>query len=156
MDISFKTTEGRFNFRAGAIILQGGMVLLVKNERSSYYYSVGGRVKMNETCEQAVLREVREELGISMEIDRMAFFHENLFNDCDTKERFHEIAVFFLMKPSEALDRIVCRSVTEEDGAKEHTEWLPINRLSEYRVFPAFFAKELQALVSDVRHIVES
>lgn len=71
MDLTFKTEKGRFNYRVGAIIIQDGKVLVVKNSASSYYYSVGGRVHYNETCEEAVKREVREEVGIEMDIDRL-------------------------------------------------------------------------------------
>ena len=51
------------NLRVGAIITRGDQVLMVRNEREDYYYSVGGRIQVGETSEQAVLREVTEELG---------------------------------------------------------------------------------------------
>lgn len=44
-DITFPTKDGVFNMRVGAIILHDDKVLMVKNNRDPYYYSVGGRVK---------------------------------------------------------------------------------------------------------------
>ena len=79
MDLTFKTEQGRFNYRVGAIIIQNGKLLMVKNKILPYYYTVGGRVKMNETSEEAVLREVFEETGVHFEIDRLGFIHENFF-----------------------------------------------------------------------------
>jgi len=42
--------------RMGAIILRDDKVLMVKNNRDPYYYSVGGRVKLQETLEEAIIR----------------------------------------------------------------------------------------------------
>lgn len=65
MDITFDTGEGRFNYRVCAILLDGDRVLAMHDERSPYYYLPGGRVRMGERAEDAVLREVQEELGVS-------------------------------------------------------------------------------------------
>ena len=56
-------TEGKnwFRYRAAAIIVEGGCVLLVGNEKEDYLYSVGGGVHHGETAREAVLREVLEE-----------------------------------------------------------------------------------------------
>lgn len=78
MDLTFRTDKGKFNFRVGAILIRDGKVLMVKNARASYYYSVGGRVKYNETCDEAIVREVKEELGVDLEIDYPAFFASEL------------------------------------------------------------------------------
>ena len=56
-----------FRYRVGAIIIEDGCVLMAKNDVDDYYYSIGGVVHMGETSKQAVLREVREETGISYE-----------------------------------------------------------------------------------------
>jgi len=155
MDLTFRTNKGKFNYRVGAIIIKDGKVLMVKNSRASYYYSVGGRVKFNETCDAAIVREVKEELGVDMEIDYLAYFHENLFDEKDTNEHFHEIALFYIMKPIKDWSKIACNSFVEEDGAKEYLEWLPIDKLSEFMAYPAFFASELKVLHRELKHITE-
>jgi ADP-ribose pyrophosphatase YjhB (NUDIX family) len=155
MDLTFRTEGGKFNYRVGAIIINEGKILMVKNSRASYYYSVGGRVKFNETCDDAILREVKEELGVNMEIDYLAYFHENLFDDKDTHEHFHEIALFYVMKPIMDWEKIVCSSFVEEDREKEFLEWIPIEKLSEYTAYPTFFASELKILRGELKHITE-
>lgn len=47
--------------------------------KRNYLYSVGGRIKFGETAQEAVVREVPEETGVKMEIDRLGFVHENYF-----------------------------------------------------------------------------
>lgn len=62
MDCTFKTKEGKFNFRVAAIIKNGTKILMANNPSDkSCCYSVGGRVRMNESLEDAVVREVFEE-----------------------------------------------------------------------------------------------
>ena len=101
LDISFRTAAGRFNFRVGAIIIQNNQLLMVRNYRDPYYYSVGGRVHLHETLEEAVLREVLEETGVPLEIEKLGFIHENFFTLEHSGEIFHEISFFYYMKPIE-------------------------------------------------------
>ena len=77
-DMCVACDDGILNVRAGAIIMKDGKLLMVGNDRD-YLYSVGGRVKFGETAEEAVVREVLEETGVQMEIDRLGFVHENYF-----------------------------------------------------------------------------
>ena len=46
---------------------------MVENDRFDHEKSVGGRIKFGETAEEAVVREVFEETGRKMEIDRLGF-----------------------------------------------------------------------------------
>ena len=61
-DMCVRCGEGVINIRVGAIIIKDDKILMVKNNRDDYYYSVGGRIQFGETAEQAVKREVQEEL----------------------------------------------------------------------------------------------
>ena len=145
LDIALMTRLGKFNYRVGAVIIDDGKILMVKNNVDPYYYSVGGRVHFGETADEAVTREVYEETGLRLEIDRPLFFHENFFTLQGTDTRYHEISVFFLMKRSDEIKNITTGSETDR-GAKEHVEWLPIDKLSDYEVYPDFFAAELTHL----------
>lgn len=154
MDLTFKTKEGKFNYRVGAIIIKDSKVLVVKNSKASYYYSVGGRVKFNETTQDAVLREVREELGINMEIDRPLVFHENFFNEELDNIYFHEVAVYYLMKSTDELDKIVCKSYTDK-GDKEELCWLPIDDLKNYKIFPEFYYSLIKELPKSPKFLTQ-
>lgn len=77
LDCGFVRGEKWFRYRAGAIIIENGCILVARNEMDNYYYSIGGGVHLGETAEDAVKREVLEETGVAYEIDRLAFIHEN-------------------------------------------------------------------------------
>lgn len=151
-DLTFKTNRGKFNYRVGAIIIRDNKLLMVKNDSAPYYYSVGGRVKLNETSEEAVIRETFEETGIELEVDRLAFVHEHFFKEEITKENYHEIAFFYLMKMSANVD-FVCKSFGDQ-GAKEHLHWLPIEDLDSYQLYPEFFKTKLSRSIDSIEHII--
>ena len=70
LDVSFRTEEGRFNYRVCGVMLHGDKLLVMRDERSPYYYLPGGRVQMNEPAEQAVVREIQEKLGVQVAVGR--------------------------------------------------------------------------------------
>jgi len=88
-------SEGRFNYRVGAIILDAGQILMVRNSGSPFYYTVGGRVKFGESAREAVLREVCEETQMRLVIDRLAYIHENFFAPEGENAFYHEVCLFF-------------------------------------------------------------
>ena len=64
-----KTTQ-RTHLGANAIITCGGKLLLERRRDSDTWGLVGGGVKNRETPQQAIVREVREELGIRIPAER--------------------------------------------------------------------------------------
>jgi ADP-ribose pyrophosphatase YjhB (NUDIX family) len=152
-DCGFTKGNGWFRYRAAAIIIENGCVLFAKNDSEDYYYSIGGGVHIGEKAEKAVLREVYEETGIHYEIDRLAFIHENFFVGSGDLEGYncHEIAFYFLMK-SRGTQKLNSNSFS--GGFKEYMHWLPINDLSKYKAFPAFFIEKLLNMQNHVEHIV--
>lgn len=151
---SFNRGNDRFSYRVGAIIIEDGCVLLATNESADYYYSVGGRVHFGEIANDAILREVKEEIGVDYGVDRLAFVHENFFVEpCGVNKgkRFHEIAMYFVMKPRGTKD-IFADSYCS-DG-RERFEWVPINKLKDLRVFPTFLASRINDLPMYTESIV--
>lgn len=150
-------TEGNkwFRYRAAAIIVEDGYVLLVGNKREDYYYSVGGGVHFGETAEDAVIREVYEETGIMYEIDRLAVIHENFFdNNNGTLKGLdcHEISFYFLMR-SRGSRELNSDSFTRF-GDKEEMHWIPIAELDKHKAFPTFLKDYLSKPHDHIEHII--
>ena len=156
-DMCIPCGEGFVNIRVGAIIQKDGKLLMVGNEDVDYLYSVGGRIQFGETAEDAVVREVLEETGTVMEVDRLGFVEENYFY-ADTPSKMgkliYEIGYYFYMKVPEDFDP-VCRSFTADDQ-KEYLRW--VSPEEGRQMFPAFFATEplipcegVKFLTTDIR-----
>ena len=144
MDISYKTESGTFNYRVCAMIISDGKILAMHDERSPYFYLPGGRVKMGETSEDAVIREVREELGIIAKIARPLWLNQAFFTEDVDHLRYHELFIYFLMDISETdlLERGYVFTVNE--GKRTHTfEWLDFDQLKEEYFYPLFLKKEI-------------
>ena len=153
-DCCFTKDNNWFRYRAAAIIIENDCVLFVGNSRENYYYSVGGGVKMGETAEEAVLREVYEETGIHYEVDRLAVIHENFFNENEGSLKgleCHEICFYFLMK-SRGTQDLNSNSYTQ--GYKEEMHWIPISGLGKYKAFPSFMKDYLNRETLTLEHII--
>ena len=149
-DMCVVCDDGILNIRAGAIIRKDGKLLMVGNDRN-YLYSVGGRLKFGETAEEAVVREVFEETGVKMEIDRLGFVHENYFYGDAPSNRnklIYEISFFFYMKVPDAFAPI-SESFTE-DNSKEHLVWVSLDE--DVKIYPEFFKVELKNPAGTVKH----
>ena len=86
-DLCVPCGDGILNVRVGAIIVRDGKALMVKS-------------KFGETAEQAVLREVFEETGVRMTVDRLGFVSEVYFindNPKDFGKPVYELAFYFYM-----------------------------------------------------------
>ena len=159
-DLTLKASGGIFNYRVGAIIIDNGEILMVKNSGANHYYTIGGRVHFGESAEEAVLREAFEETQLNFEIDRLAYIHENFFTmetnffdvDADSNH-VHEVAMFFLMKPNALVREKLAASFDEEYGSVSLC-WLPINKLGDIQLYPDFFKTELTSPSQGVKYFI--
>ena len=153
-DMCVQCDNGIINIRVGAIIMKDGKLLMVGNERANYLYSVGGRIKFGETAEEAIVREVFEETGVKMEIDRLGFVHENYFygdSPSNLGKLIYEISFYFYMKvPSNFAP--ISESFTE-DNSREHLKWVSLDE--DIKMYPEFFRTELKNPTDMVKHIVK-
>ncbi len=152
-DMCVACDDGILNIRVGAIIMKDGKILMVGNDRSNYLYSVGGRIKFGETAEEAVVREVYEETGVRMEVERLGFVHENYFYGdapMNLGKQIYEISFFFYMKVPSDFEPI-SNSFTE-DHCKEFLRWVSLDE--DIMMYPTFFRTELLNPADAVKHFV--
>lgn len=144
MDITFKTEQGRFNYRVCGMIIHEGKILAMHDQRSPYYYLPGGRVQLGETVEEAVLREIREELEIDAKIVRPLWFNQGFFTEDISGEQFHEICIYFLMDISHTdLLSKGEQFVLNENNQRHTFEWLAFDRLKDEYFYPIFLKEKI-------------
>ncbi len=152
-DICVPVGDGVVNVRVGAIIMKNGRILMVTNESVDYYYSVGGRIRLGESAEDAVMREVREETGRTLAVERLGFVHEDFFlgdSMAHAGKLIHELGFYFYMKTP--ADFEPDPAALEAEGRGEHLAWVSPD--TEKTIFPAFFKTALAEPVPYVRHFV--
>lgn len=144
MDISFKVENAKFNYRVCAVIILEGRILAMHDERSPYFYLPGGRVEMGETVEHAVIREVQEELCITLKIIRPLWMNQAFFTEDVDKLNYHELCIYFLMDISETDILSRGNKFSLQEGKHIHEfEWLEFERLEKEYFYPLFLKKEI-------------
>ena len=65
--------------RVCAVIIKDNKILLMRRikEGQEYFVFPGGGIEGNESAEDAIIREIKEELSLDAKIDKLAFRMEN-------------------------------------------------------------------------------
>lgn len=142
--------EGSFTFRVGALIIKDGKLLVAKSESYPCYYTVGGVVEINETSEEAVIREVFEETGYKLEIDRLAIIQERFFDV--GSQKCHELDLFYIMKNSNEMN-IADNSFTDQ-APTETLHWIPVDDLVKINIVPPSLKTVLFDNINSIEHII--
>lgn len=145
MDFRTRINHQIFGVRATALIIKEGKIFLTKDQ--GRYYAIGGALAVNETAQDAVVREVKEELGIDSCVKQLAFVVENQFTHEGTD--FHNIEFHFIVEPKGT----VPDEMTEGE-VQQPCEWVELDKLVNIDIVPFFLAQELPNWNGQVKHIV--
>lgn len=153
MDLTLKTEEGYFNYRVAAVIVNDGKILAQRNTKTNEYYLPGGRVTFGETSEEALLREIKEELKIDIADYRPLWLNECFFVEC--VKNFHEIGTYYLVD----ISKTSFNHFEDEFQLKEERRintycWLDIDKLDDYMLYPKFIKNEINNINDDFKLII--
>lgn len=142
----FRTKVGNtvFGVRATALIVQNNQLLVTKE--GDYFYTIGGAIQVNESTEEAVVREVREELGVRAQAGQLAFVVENRFEQDGVS--YHNIEFHYLVNLLEEAPLTM-----QEDEKMQPCEWIDLDRFEGINLVPAFLKIALPDWDGQLRHI---
>ena len=143
-DFRTKSNQTVFGVRATALILQNHQLLVTKDKGK--YYTIGGAIQVNERTEDAVVREVKEELGVKAEALQLAFVVENRFEQDGVS--YHNIEFHYLVDLLEDAPLTM-----QEDEKRQPCEWIDLDKLEDFQLVPAFLKTALPAWDGQLRHI---
>ena len=153
--IAFEHKDWTFDFRVTAIAIHRDHVLLLRVEPHDFWFMPGGHVEIGELAEDAMIREMREETGMSVEIDRLVWVVENFFT-LDGK-RHQELGFFYLVTPPPGATQLDLGKEfygKEENGTPLIFRWHRLEALKDLNIFPSFLKTGLNALPTSITHIV--
>ena len=134
-----KDKNNNFEICARAIIQNNGKILVCYEKGNDYYFTPGGHINFGESAKEALYRELKEELNIS--IKRCSFIGavENIFVQND--ENHHELDLVFNIEAGNVSDK------SEED----HIDFLfmDIERFSKEEILPIVLQKALLKWLKD-------
>lgn len=146
-DITYDVDNSKFKYRVCAVIISDNKILAMQDERSPYYYLPCGKVHMGETVEQAVVREIEEELNVTPKVIRPLWLNQAFFTEAVDKMSYHEVCVYFLIDVSDTGILEKGDKFTLYEGKHTHEfQWLPFERLKDEYFYPAFIKEEIYNL----------
>ncbi len=109
------------------------------DERSPYYYLPGGRVTMGEPAENAVIREIQEELNVTPQIVRPLWLNQSFFTEDVDHLKYHELCLYYLLDVSDTQLLSSGETFTLTEGKHTHIfEWLEFGRIKNEYFYPLF------------------
>lgn len=165
--ISFMVDDNAmFNFRAAAVIVDDGYVLLHRAAGENFWSMPGGRVEAGEPSAATLARELTEELGpaVDARVGRLLWVVENFFRYEEVT--FHELGMYYLVtlhrdSPYLAKDR-------RFDGIEDDLplmkgeriqlifQWFPLYSLPETPLYPTFLRERLANLPANTELVTHT
>ena len=84
------------NFAAAFILNEQGQILLQKRSDAHAWGLPGGAMELGESAEKAMLREVKEETGLVVQVDSFLGVYTNYFHRYPNGDQAQTIALFFI------------------------------------------------------------
>ena len=145
----------QFGCRVAGIAIDDERVLLENYKEEDFWALPGGGVNFLEPAKEALKREMREELGVEIQVGRLIWVVENFFNH-DIKS-YHEVGLYFLMTLPEKAQVRQTRAafVSKDDTLKTTFKWHQLDELSNITLYPPFLQRGLKRVPDKTEHIVE-
>jgi len=152
--ITLNPPGAHFALRIVAVALHDGHVLLHRSEQDDFWALPGGRCELLETAQDAICREMREEIGAEARVERLLWVLENFFEYNGVA--CHELGLYFLIDLGPAFAHYAPDETFEgtEESLRLIFRWFPLDVLRTTRLYPTFLRDALQDLPEHVVHVV--
>lgn len=118
----------------GALIIKNERVLLVKRDRppaQNQWAVPGGKINLGETLQQAAVREIFEETGISIIPGEPVYTFDAIHLDANGKVQFHYVIVDILADFKEGKPKAGDDAADVRWFSKKDLETLPVNPITK-------------------------
>jgi ADP-ribose pyrophosphatase YjhB (NUDIX family) len=144
----------KFNYRIAGILIHDGKVLLHREKDQNVWALPGGRGEMMEEAQETIVREMKEEIGLEVNVERLVWIGETFGTYKGV--RFHELGLYFLLRctsKSKLLNTPRFCGI-EGDAVDLVFEWFPIDQLP-HTFYPAFAREGMKQLPMTIEHCIE-
>lgn len=139
MDLSITVQDTRVNIRVAGLIKTAKGYIFEKSEKG-YVFMLGGRVKLGESTHEAIVREIKEEIGMDSGNLTLRSVIENFYTN--NNEKVQEIC--FVYEINEVFTGIVPSEFVE----------VQIDDFKNYDIKPALIVEILKGERDSFKHIV--
>ena len=120
--------------KAGGILIQNRKFLVGRAKGKNFFISPGGKLKPEETSEEALLRELNEELGIEVALHSLEEFGVFYAPAAEQEDRYLQMDVFLVhswmgeIRPNSEIEEIL--------WIDSSTTGIPLGSIFEHEVLP--------------------
>ena len=154
--ISFDQDKNKFNFRVGAIIQSPDekQILVHRLSNFDFWLLPGGRVEMLESTDEAIKREVQEELGTESKVSKLIATTESFFNMKD--KVYHELGFNYIVTIPENSSLFQMKGeFAGVEGEKYRYRWCNRELLNQINFKPDYLVPILQNIPKEHVHIIK-
>lgn len=151
--LNIKEGNNKFNYRVVGVLIDGNKVLMQKRVNDKFWALPGGRGEMMETSIDTIKREYKEELNITIDVERLLWVAENFFNFNDTN--VHEISFYYLvsLQKDEFITKLDQFNGLEE-GKDIIFKWFNLSSIKDDPIQPKFLKDELLNIDESIKHFI--
>ena len=152
MDLTVVLDNKKLNIRACALIIHNNNLLVHNNVNESHVALVGGRVKIGESSEDTLKREIKEEMGKEIEILEYVSTIENFFDTDDMP--YHEIMFVYRVDFKDDADKKIIDSIKNIEGEDElRYDWIDLDKIEQYPLKPQILKRMIKKRCFSIHEI---
>ncbi len=157
MDLKIKTEAEEFHVRTCGIIKQENKFLIMRVNKTPYYHIPGGHIEIGEDSKQAVIREIKEEIGCDVKEAKLFSIEENFWTR--NNKKCHGIEFYYIIKPKQQLQMQDCEKIENDKGEEKllHFKWVTLEEIKEIDLRPSNIKDMLinEEYLKGLTHIVK-
>ena len=152
-DFLFSGDDYTCGIRTVGVLIKDNRILVQREKDGNAYALPGGHIKVGETLESGLIREMKEELGVETRCDRLLWSEESFWEW--NGKRALTIAFYYQISLREEL--AIPESgefVSQKDHCNVVLGWMPIEGLQKVTIYPMFLKHEIYHLNEPMKHFV--
>lgn len=120
----------KFVFRPSiyGFIVRDKKILVMRNKSNNKLWFPGGGLEIGERLEEGLKREIKEETGLDVAIEKLVLTKENFFYYQPLDEAYHAFLFFYLCRP--ITDSIIADDQVNDLESKK-PRWIPIDDIKK-------------------------
>ena len=127
------------------IVIDNKLLAAKKEDDNGFFYTIpGGGQDHSETLEQALIRECREEIAVEVKMKRLLFIRDYIGANHEFPEhaarRVHQLEIIIEAENINGTPK----NGSEPDNGQISVEWLPLDELDRFRLYPKALIKHLK------------
>jgi len=162
MDIKIKNDKIQYKFRVSGCIIVNDKILVVQIMNNGFYCLPGGHVQLGESSEDAIKREIKEEVSLIIDNIKMNFktkligINESIFKRKDNT-LIHETTFIYNIYLNFKEELLIDKIVYEQDEGidkKLDFKWIKLEKLQQINFKPEYILQQIIDKDFSLKHYI--